>query len=285
VVVGDEAGSGHRRDDDQSPCFPSWRCRAGPRWVRTASGTAGPRRAQVVTTGTNKPQVVVPSRPGPRPLKQGGKRLRIPPPQPPRGQLHHARSERPSHSAIVPRDPRQPPSCAWFEGTERWGTTMPLARDSPSIQGDVPGPDPPGLPPSKAVAGRVRLSGAAGGVYLARQGPRRGAPPPPRARRAWPTFGPHAIGTERFSAVTKGMSFVQVAGAVLRKQARVQNPDEDELRAVRRRRCFFGAGWDQRASATIPHSSGWWDRLVRSLRVARSACRRSPRPCRSLVLR
>ena len=44
----------------------------GPRWVRTTSGTAGPRRAQPVTTGTNKPQVVVPLRPGPRPLKQGG---------------------------------------------------------------------------------------------------------------------------------------------------------------------------------------------------------------------
>jgi xylulose-5-phosphate/fructose-6-phosphate phosphoketolase len=32
------------------------------------------------------------------------------------------------------------------------------------------------------------------------------------------------------------------------------------------------------ASATTPRSSGWWDRLVPSLRVARSACRRSPRP-------
>jgi hypothetical protein len=39
----------------------------------------------------------------------------------------------------------------------------PLARDSPSIQGDVPGPDPARAPPSKAVAGGARLSGAAGG--------------------------------------------------------------------------------------------------------------------------
>src|SRR5215213_6016023 len=52
---------------------------AVPRWIRTTSGTSGPRRAQAVTTGTNKPQVVVPSRPGPRPLKQGGSGLRIPP--------------------------------------------------------------------------------------------------------------------------------------------------------------------------------------------------------------
>jgi hypothetical protein len=40
---------------------------------------------------------------------------------------------------------------------------MPLTRDSPSIQGDVPGPDPARAPPSKAVAGGARLSGAAGG--------------------------------------------------------------------------------------------------------------------------
>jgi hypothetical protein len=73
-------------------------------------------------------------------------------------------------------------------------------------------------------------------------------------------------------------TFAQVAGAILGKQAWVENPDKDEFRAVRRRRGLFGAGWDQRASVTIPRSSRWWDRLVRSLRVARSACRRSPRP-------
>src|SRR5215213_10999506 len=46
---------------------------------------------------------------------------------------------------------------------------------------------------------------------------------------AWSTLGPHAIGAERFVAVSSGRSFAQVAGAVLRKQARVQNPDKDEV--------------------------------------------------------
>jgi hypothetical protein len=41
--------------------------------------------------------------------------------------------------------------------------------------------------------------------------------------------GPHAIGTERFVAVSNGASFAQVAGAVLGKQARAQNPDKDAL--------------------------------------------------------
>jgi hypothetical protein len=34
----------------------------------------------------------------------------------------------------------------------------------------------------------------------------------------WSTFGPHAIGTERFPAVTNGTSFAQVAGAILRNR-------------------------------------------------------------------
>ena len=42
-------------------------------------------------------------------------------------------------------------------------------------------------------------------------------------------FGPHAIGTERFPTVTSGSSFTQVAGAILQKQARLQNPDKDEV--------------------------------------------------------
>jgi hypothetical protein len=101
----------------------------------------------------------------------------------------------------------------------------------------------------------------------------------------WSWLGPRLVhnpsepsGSQRSPAVSSGTSFAQVAGAILRKQAQGQNPDKDELRAVRRRRELFGAGCDQRASATIPRSSGWWDRLARSLRVARSARRRSPRP-------
>ena len=56
---------------------------------------------------------------------------------------------------------------------------MPVTRDSPSIQGDVPGPDPARAPPSKAVAGGVRLSGAAGGGLpcQARSAMRRAAAP------------------------------------------------------------------------------------------------------------
>jgi len=34
----------------------------------------------------------------------------------------------------------------------------------------------------------------------------------------WSTFGPHAIGVERFATVSSGPSFAQVAGAILGKQ-------------------------------------------------------------------
>jgi hypothetical protein len=59
-------------------------------------------------------------------------------------------------------------------------------------------------------------------------------PPRPRIARsdhlysssAWSTFGPHPIGAERFVTVSSGRSFAQVAGAILRKQARGQNPDK-----------------------------------------------------------
>jgi hypothetical protein len=47
-------------------------------------------------------------------------------------------------------------------------------------------------------------------------------------RQAWSTFGPHAIGPERFATVSSGTSFAQVAGAILGKQARAQIPDKDE---------------------------------------------------------
>jgi hypothetical protein len=46
---------------------------------------------------------------------------------------------------------------------------------------------------------------------------------------SWSTFGPHAIGTERFAAVSSGTSFAQVAGSIQGKQALVQNPDKDEF--------------------------------------------------------
>jgi hypothetical protein len=49
---------------------------------------------------------------------------------------------------------------------------------------------------------------------------------------AWSTFGPHAIGTERFATVSSGPSFAQLAGPILEKQDRVQNPDKDEVGVV-----------------------------------------------------
>jgi hypothetical protein len=48
---------------------------------------------------------------------------------------------------------------------------------------------------------------------------------------AWSTFGPHAIGVERFATVSSGTSFVQATAAILGKQALGQNPDKDEVPA------------------------------------------------------
>ena len=51
-------------------------------------------------------------------------------------------------------------------------------------------------------------------------------------RQPWSTFGPHAIGAERFPAVSsglKGASVAQVAGLFLGEQAAGQNPDKDEV--------------------------------------------------------
>ena len=62
-----------------------------------------------------------------------------------------------------PDRPSQRPSCVWFGHAERWGTTLLVTRDSPSIQGDVPGPDPARAPLTRRLPGGARLSGAAGG--------------------------------------------------------------------------------------------------------------------------
>jgi hypothetical protein len=51
----------------------------------------------------------------------------------------------------------------------------------------------------------------------------------PTSGRDWSTFGPYAIEPERFTAVSSGTSFVQVARAILGKQERVRNPDKDEV--------------------------------------------------------
>jgi hypothetical protein len=46
-----------------------------------------------------------------------------------------------------------------------------------------------------------------------------------RRRAAWSTSGEHAIGSERIATVSSGTSFALVAGAILGKQARVENPE------------------------------------------------------------
>src|SRR5215218_2147008 len=107
---------------------------------------------------------------------------------------------------------------------------MPVTRDSPSIQGDVPGPDPARAPPNKAIAqAGLACRGQPAGVSPCQPRSRRGAPLPPQAGHAWSTFGPHAIGAEWFATVSSGTSFAQVAGAILGKQARVENLDKDQV--------------------------------------------------------
>jgi pimeloyl-ACP methyl ester carboxylesterase len=59
---------------------------------------------------------------------------------------------------------------------------------------------------------------------------------PDRGRWPWSTFGPHPIGAERFTTVSSGRSFAQVAGAILGKQDRVQNPENDEVADLGRHR-------------------------------------------------
>jgi hypothetical protein len=102
---------------------------------------------------------------------------------------------------------------------------MPVTRDSPSIQGDVPGPDPARAPPNKAIA-RAGLAcrGQPAGVSLAsaRSARRSAAAPTSGACPAhvWST----RLGAERSLAVTSDTSFAQLVGAFLGKQAPVENP-------------------------------------------------------------
>jgi hypothetical protein len=110
---------------------------------------------------------------------------------------------------------------------------MPLTRDSPSIQGDVPGPDPARAPPSKAVAGGARLSGAAGGGLPCQARPAMRSAAAPGERACLVHVWCHAIGAERSVAVSSGAWFAQVVAAILGEQALVRNPDKDEVRGSR----------------------------------------------------
>ena len=68
-----------------------------------------------------------------------------------------------------------------------------------------PWPRPRQGSPSKAVAGGTHVSGAAaGGLPYQPRPPTRSAAPP-QAGRVWSTFGPHAIGAERFTTVSSGL--------------------------------------------------------------------------------
>src|SRR5215218_8883199 len=83
-------------------------------------------------------------------------------------------------------------------------------------------------PSSKAVPAGLACRGGAGGVCLASQGPRRGAPPPADGAglvHVWST-GHRSPAVHNVSC---GTSFAQVAGAIQGKQARVQNPDKDAV--------------------------------------------------------
>jgi hypothetical protein len=183
--------------------FPSPRSHSdpGPRWVRTALRTAGPRRARMVDVGESASQVKGPFTVTTLDGEAARRWVRIPPPQPPRTSCSTPGVIGPA----VPWRPRNPPSCAWFGQVGRSGTHagdqgQRLHRGMSLAQ------TPPGLPLTRRLPGGARLSGAAGGGLLASQGPPCGAPLPPRAGHAWSTFGPHAIGAERVATVSSGTS-------------------------------------------------------------------------------
>ena len=101
----------------------------------------------------------------------------------------------------------------------------------------------------------------------------------PRSRRSSPTrgAGPRAIGTERFTAVSSGASFTQVAGAILQKQGRVQNPDRDVLLAQGLEGAIEGNGGSIRlrlASYSCPVAERSWSLPeVTSATAAYGVCR------------
>jgi hypothetical protein len=129
-----------------------------------------------------------------------------------------------------PDRPRQRPSWVWFEHAGCWGTNLPQTRDSPPIQGDVPGPDPARAPPNKAIA-------QAG---LACRGSRRGSPLPAKVRQAErrcpgerDVSGPclahtrwEPTGTQRSPAVGRSAGRWRHPG----NQAPVKSADKDEVR-------------------------------------------------------
>ena len=117
-------------------------------------------------------------------------------------------------------------SSPWFERTERWGTTMALARDSPSIQGDVPGPDPARAPLARRLPGGFACRGQPAGSAL--PGKVRGAE---RHCPASQSCVVHVWATcHRNQAVVNGLQWyvVRAGHHAIWEMSPAQNPDNDE---------------------------------------------------------
>jgi len=108
-------------------------------------------------------------------------------------------------SRLLSCGPSHPPPWAWFEPAGAWGTTMPLVRDSPSRQGMSLARTPPGLPLPRRLPRRGSLVGGSGGGLPCQARSARRSVAAPASGRAWSTFGPHAIGAQRFVAVSSGL--------------------------------------------------------------------------------
>jgi hypothetical protein len=100
---------------------------------------------------------------------------------------------------------------------------------------------------------------------------------PPCLRARLGPLGPHPIGTERYAAVTSGTSFAQVVGVILGNRTGCRTPIRMSYELSTGVESS-SVGWDQRASATMPRSSGWWDLLVAADPLVQLG--RRPRPRR-----
>jgi hypothetical protein len=121
----------------------------------------------------------------------------------------------------------------WLEQVRHWSRT-PLTRTA-VYTGDVPGPDPARAPLARRLRRGLLVGGSRRGSALPRQGPARWSAAIPRTG----VLGPRLVhtpsepsGSQRSPAVSSGRSLAQVAGVILRKQARGQNPDKDEVQVL-----------------------------------------------------